>query len=165
MSSSPAWITWRTARRRRRPTRDAAPFGPDKVYGPDVVDRALVDAQDHGLAAAVALHVVEAPGHDRGELVDEGRLEDLLRLAVKGDKPALTGAIEFHTKFDLPHGKGDLADYAALFAELSSIAPGDYYQPLVLAPEQKKELLKASSNCNQRVFRMCPATQLPLLAT
>ncbi len=25
-------------------------------------------------------------------------------------KPPLTGAINFHTKFDLPHGKGDLAD-------------------------------------------------------
>ncbi len=42
--------------------------------------------------------------------VDKGRLEDLLRLAVKGDQPALTGAINFRTKFDLPHGKGDLAD-------------------------------------------------------
>ena len=42
--------------------------------------------------------------------VDKGRLEDLLRLAVKGDQPALTGAINFRTKFDLPHGKGDIAD-------------------------------------------------------
>ena len=42
--------------------------------------------------------------------VDKGRLEDLLRLAVKGDQPPMTGAINFHTKFDLPHGKGDLAD-------------------------------------------------------
>ena len=42
--------------------------------------------------------------------VDKGRLEDLLRLAVKGDRPPMTGAINFHTKFDLPHGPGDLAD-------------------------------------------------------
>ncbi len=42
--------------------------------------------------------------------VDKGRLEDLLRLAVKADQPPMTGAINFHTKFDLPHGKGDLAD-------------------------------------------------------
>jgi len=42
--------------------------------------------------------------------VDKGRLEDLLRLAVKSDKPPLTGAINFHTKFDLPPGKGDLSD-------------------------------------------------------
>jgi len=42
--------------------------------------------------------------------VDKGRLEDLLRLAVKTNQPPLTGAINFHTKFDLPPGKGDLAD-------------------------------------------------------
>jgi AsmA-like C-terminal region len=42
--------------------------------------------------------------------VDKGRLEDLLRLAVKADKPPLTGTINFHTRFDLPPGKGDLSD-------------------------------------------------------
>ena len=42
--------------------------------------------------------------------VDKGRLEDLLRLAVKTTQPPLTGAINFHTKFDLPPGKGDIAD-------------------------------------------------------
>ena len=42
--------------------------------------------------------------------VDQGRIEDLLRLAVKSDKPPLTGAINFHTKFDLPPGEGDLSD-------------------------------------------------------
>ena len=42
--------------------------------------------------------------------VDKGRLEDLLRLAVKTTQPPLTGALNFHTKFDLPPGKGDLAD-------------------------------------------------------
>ncbi len=42
--------------------------------------------------------------------VDKGRLEDLLRLAVKTTQPLLTGAVNFHTKFDLPPGEGDLAD-------------------------------------------------------
>lgn len=42
--------------------------------------------------------------------VEKGRLEDLLRLAVKADQPPLTGTINFHTKFDLPPGKADLAD-------------------------------------------------------
>jgi hypothetical protein len=59
--------------------------------------------------------VVRSPDKQGKEItldvtVDKGRLEDLLRLAVKGDQPALTGAINFRTKFDLPHGKGDLAD-------------------------------------------------------
>ena len=35
---------------------------------------------------------------------------DLLRLAVKTTQPPLTGAVNFHTKFDLPPGEGDLAD-------------------------------------------------------
>jgi len=42
--------------------------------------------------------------------VDQGRLEDLLRLAVKANQPPLTGAINFHTKFDLPPGRGDISD-------------------------------------------------------
>jgi len=42
--------------------------------------------------------------------VDQGRLEDLMRLAVKADTPPMIGAIKFHTKFDLPPGKGDLSD-------------------------------------------------------
>ena len=42
--------------------------------------------------------------------VDKGRIEDLLRLAVKSDQPPLKGAINFRTKFDLPPGKGDLTD-------------------------------------------------------
>jgi hypothetical protein len=59
--------------------------------------------------------VVRSPDKQGKEItldvtVDKGRLEDLLRLAVKGDQPALTGAINFRTKFDLPHGKGNLAD-------------------------------------------------------
>ena len=33
-----------------------------------------------------------------------------MRLAVKADKPPMTGAIKFHTKFDLPPGEGDLSD-------------------------------------------------------
>jgi hypothetical protein len=59
--------------------------------------------------------VVRSPDKQGKEItldvtVDKGRLEDLLRLAVKSDQPPLTGAINFHTKFDLPHGKGDIAD-------------------------------------------------------
>ena len=42
--------------------------------------------------------------------VDKGRIEDLLRLAVKANQPPLTGAMIFKTKFDLPTGKEDLTD-------------------------------------------------------
>ena len=39
--------------------------------------------------------------------VDNGRIEDLLRLAVKSDQPPLKGAINFRTKL-ISAGKGDL---------------------------------------------------------
>jgi AsmA-like C-terminal region len=59
--------------------------------------------------------VVRSPDKQSKEItldvtVDKGRLEDLLRLAVKTTQPPLTGAVNFHTKFDLPPGEGDLAD-------------------------------------------------------
>ncbi len=41
---------------------------------------------------------------------DDGRLEDFLRMAVKADKPPLTGAMNLKTKFDLPPGEGDVVD-------------------------------------------------------
>ncbi|MGH9530692.1 MAG: hypothetical protein ACRD2S_12330 [Terriglobales bacterium] len=42
--------------------------------------------------------------------VEQGRIEDMLRLAVKADKPLMTGPIQFKTKFYLPHGAGDVAE-------------------------------------------------------
>ncbi len=59
--------------------------------------------------------IVKSPDKNGKEItldvtVDKGRLEDLLRLAVKADKPLLTGTINFHTRFDLPPGKGDLSE-------------------------------------------------------
>lgn len=40
----------------------------------------------------------------------DARLEDLLRLAVKADKPIMTGSVSLSTLFDLPPGEEDLAD-------------------------------------------------------
>jgi len=47
---------------------------------------------------------------DLDVVVEHGRMEDLLLLAVKADNPTMTGAVKFHTKFNLPPGGGDLAD-------------------------------------------------------
>jgi AsmA-like C-terminal region len=43
-------------------------------------------------------------------IVKDGRLEDLLRLAVKANRAPLTGAVDLHTKFDLPPSNQDIAD-------------------------------------------------------
>jgi hypothetical protein len=42
--------------------------------------------------------------------VSDSRIEDLLRLAVKGDRPLMTGAIAFKTKFELPPDDRDVIE-------------------------------------------------------
>ena len=39
-----------------------------------------------------------------------GRIEDLLRLAVKGDKPLMVGRVGLHTGFKLPPGERDVME-------------------------------------------------------
>src|SRR5713101_9047705 len=80
-------------------------------------DTLLHPVTAHLLNTVIVAHggVVKSPDK-KGKLitldvtVDQGRLEDLMRLAVKADTPPMIGAIKFHTKFDLPPGKGDLGD-------------------------------------------------------
>jgi hypothetical protein len=63
--------------------------------------------------------------------VDQGRLEDLMRLAVRGEKPPMTGAITFHTKFELPPAKGvDIADRLNLNGRFD-VAQGQFTSPEV----------------------------------
>jgi AsmA-like C-terminal region len=42
--------------------------------------------------------------------VDRARLEDLLRLAVKGDRPPMTGAVRVKAQMELPPGEPDVVD-------------------------------------------------------
>jgi AsmA-like C-terminal region len=81
--------------------------------------------------------VVRSPDKQGKEItldvtVDKGRIEDLMRLAVKTTPPPLTGAINFHTKFDLPHGKGDLADRLNLNGKFD-VEQGHFTSPEVTA--------------------------------
>jgi AsmA-like C-terminal region len=41
--------------------------------------------------------------------IDQGRIEDLLRLAVRTDPPVMSGQVKLHTKLDLPPGTQDVA--------------------------------------------------------
>jgi hypothetical protein len=54
-----------------------------------------------------------AKGHHNVSLdaqARDARLEDLLPLAVKGDKPPMTGAVSFQTRIELPPGEEDVMD-------------------------------------------------------
>jgi hypothetical protein len=56
--------------------------------------------------------IVERDGEDGRTVtldvvIDEGRIEDVLRLVVKGASPPMTGALNLKTKLVLPPGKGD----------------------------------------------------------
>jgi hypothetical protein len=56
--------------------------------------------------------IVERDGEDGRTVtldvvMDEGRIEDVLRLVVKGASPPMTGALNLKTKLVLPPGKGD----------------------------------------------------------
>jgi hypothetical protein len=42
--------------------------------------------------------------------IQDGRIEDLLRLAMKGDTPLLVGKVALHTDFDLPPGDRDVIE-------------------------------------------------------
>ena len=53
-----------------------------------------------------------------------------MRLAVKADKPPMTGAIKFRTKFDLPHGPGDLSDRLNLNGKFD-VAKAEFTSPEV----------------------------------
>jgi AsmA-like C-terminal region len=47
--------------------------------------------------------------------VFDSRIEDLLRLAVKGKKPLMTGAVAFKTKFELPPGDRNVIEKLKLY--------------------------------------------------
>jgi hypothetical protein len=51
--------------------------------------------------------------------IDEGRIEDLLRLTVKGNEPAMTGALALHADLDLPAGPADVMDRLHLKGEFN----------------------------------------------
>ena len=51
--------------------------------------------------------------------IDDGRIEDVLKLAVKGAKPVMTGRMRLDTKFLLPAGDRDVIDKLELAGSFS----------------------------------------------
>ena len=68
--------------------------------------------------------VVEREGEDGRTVeldvvIDAGRLEDILRLAVKGPQPPMTGVMKLRTKFLLPPGDRDVIEKLRLDGNFS----------------------------------------------
>ena len=66
----------------------------------------------------------EPPGHHVKLAVEikQGKIEDLLKLAVRTDPPIMTGAVELKTDFDLPPGETDLANRLKLAGTFQIVA-------------------------------------------
>jgi hypothetical protein len=64
--------------------------------------------------------------------IDKGRIEDVLRLAVKSDRPLLKGSVALHTDFDLPPGQADVMDRLNLAGEFD-VDAGRFTNPEVQA--------------------------------
>jgi len=63
-------------------------------------------------ATGSVVRSADPPGHHISLDVDipGGKIEDLLRLAVRTDPPVMTGKVRLQTKLDIPPGQGDIAD-------------------------------------------------------
>jgi hypothetical protein len=56
---------------------------------------------------------VKDPSGHRVELdvvMEKGKIDDLLKLAIRTDPPVMTGSVRLKTKFDLPPGEADVAN-------------------------------------------------------
>ena len=76
----------------------------------------LVTARFLHTTLAVTGEIVDADPNVKGRTIvleansQDARVEDLIRLAVKGNDPVMTGAVRLKTKIDIPEGDGDLVD-------------------------------------------------------
>jgi uncharacterized protein involved in outer membrane biogenesis len=72
------------------------------------VDARLLESHIHAKGAVVRTEDVKGRHVALTIRIDNARIEDLLRLALKGTKPPLTGAVTVDTTFTLPAGEADV---------------------------------------------------------
>lgn len=94
----------------------------DATNGNTLLQRVDASFLDTSLVASGG--VVQTPGQDGRTVsvnvtIDDGRLDDLLRLAVKTPKPPLTGAIRLTTRMVLPPGDRDVVQKLELDGHFS----------------------------------------------
>lgn len=64
--------------------------------------------------------------------IDDGRVEDVLRLGVKGDAPVMTGRLALHADLNLPAGPEDVMDRLKLEGQFD-VAGASFNNPTVQA--------------------------------
>jgi hypothetical protein len=83
------------------------------------VDAKLVESHIHAKGAVVRTREVKGRHVTLDITIDQARIEDILKLAMKGNKPPLVGAIKVRTKFLLPAGDEDVVRKLRLNGEFS----------------------------------------------
>jgi len=88
-------------------------------------------------------------------VIARGKIEDLLKLAVRKDPPFMTGSVELKTKFDLPPGQPDIADRLQLAgtfqmakAEFTNPEIQDKVDALSMRSQGKPKLAQNNSSDN-----------------
>ena len=79
--------------------------------------------------------VVKRPGDDSRTVeldvvIDDGRLENVLRMAIKAPTPPMSGALKLTTRFELPPGDRDVVEKLQLDG-IFTIAHASFASPLV----------------------------------
>ena len=85
----------------------------DGTNGDTTLERIDAKFLDTSLVAQGGVYDVPGPAGRRVTLditMDDGRLEDVMRLAVPTPRPPMTGALRLRTKFDLPPGDKDVVE-------------------------------------------------------
>jgi hypothetical protein len=85
----------------------------DGTSGDTYLEPVKAKLLDSWLVASGSVVRTQDPKGHRIELdivIEKGRIEDLLKLAIRTDPPIMTGAVRLKTKFDLPPGELDIAN-------------------------------------------------------
>jgi AsmA-like C-terminal region len=108
-------------------------------------------------ATGSILRTKEPQGHQvkLDVVMEHGKIEDLLKLAVRKDPPFMTGSVELKTKFDLPPGEPDIADRLRLAgtfqmakAEFTNPEIQDKVDALSMRSQGKPKLIEKNSSDN-----------------
>jgi hypothetical protein len=83
------------------------------------VDARLLESHIHARGAVIRTKDVKGRSVELDVTIDQARIEDLLKLAVKGSQPPLTGAVKVNTKFLLPAGAEDVVERLQLAGEFA----------------------------------------------